>query len=494
MDGKDISLAELEQAFEGMKTYLVDAARSGESVERVERELHDQFRQMGFLGVQRHIESQGKGDVGETFRLEDGRLAKRLERLHARRYVSIYGEHRFERCVYGTRETQKIEAVPLDARLNLPEGDFSYVLQDWDQSFCVQNGFQDSAQVMEKILGLRQSVRSLESMNQVMAGPVELFRMEQETPPAEEEGELMVTAADGKGIPMRRKDSDRRPENPQRLKKGEKRNKKRMACVGAAYTINRFVRTPDEILNEMLHEKAEERRPRPQHKRIRADLVQEVDGEEIHSHDVVMSWLAEEVQRRNPSRRKRTVFLSDGERGLEVTAEERLPADTVFILDIYHALEPLWKVAYCFCPEGSGEAARFVEHRLRMLLEGRVGDVLRGLRQIKTKRKLRGSRASVIHQTVGYYERNRYRMRYDEYLAAGYPIGSGAVEGACRNLVKDRMERTGMRWCPKGAQAMLNLRATYLNGEWDAYCSFRVQLETGRLYPYRHLLENVPYN
>jgi len=69
-------------------------------------------------------------------------------------------------------------------------------------------------------------------------------------------------------------------------------------------------------------------------------------------------------------------------------------------------------------------------------------------------------------------------MKYDVYLAAGYPIGSGVVEGACRHLVKDRMERTGMRWLPSGAQAMLDLRATYLNGEWDAFWNFHVKGET----------------
>ena len=73
-------------------------------------------------------------------------------------------------------------------------------------------------------------------------------------------------------------------------------------------------------------------------------------------------------------------------------------------------------------------------------------------------------------------------MKYDEYLAAGYPIGSGVVEGACRHLVKDRLERTGMRWHPEGAQAMLNLRATYLNGEWDSYWAYHVAQEDERLY------------
>jgi hypothetical protein len=74
-------------------------------------------------------------------------------------------------------------------------------------------------------------------------------------------------------------------------------------------------------------------------------------------------------------------------------------------------------------------------------------------------------------------------MRYDEYLAKGYPIASGVIEGACRHLVKDRMERAGMHWTPAGAQAMLDLRSTYVNGDWEEYQAYRIARETQRLYP-----------
>jgi hypothetical protein len=95
---------------------------------------------------------------------------------------------------------------------------------------------------------------------------------------------------------------------------------------------------------------------------------------------------------------------------------------------------------------------------------------------------LKGPKRKPVEDAAEYFEGNRDRMKNDEYLAAGYPIGSGVVEGACRHLVKDRMERTGMRWLPSGAQAMLDLRATYLNGEWDAFWKFHMLQEDQRLY------------
>lgn len=90
---------------------------------------------------------------------------------------------------------------------------------------------------------------------------------------------------------------------------------------------------------------------------------------------------------------------------------------------------------------------------------------------------------------IGYLERNRRFMRYDEYLACGYPIGSGVAEGACRHLVKDRMELTGMHWRVRGAQAMLDLRSVYLNGEWEAFQEHRMEEERRKLYPYLSLVQ-----
>jgi hypothetical protein len=96
--------------------------------------------------------------------------------------------------------------------------------------------------------------------------------------------------------------------------------------------------------------------------------------------------------------------------------------------------------------------------------------------------KLSSQRREVVRSAVEYLANSREHMRYDEYLASGYPIGSGVAEGACRHLVKDRIEQTGMRWTVEGAQAMLQVRALYLNGQWDAFLDFRVEPKQARLY------------
>ena len=163
----------------------------------------------------------------------DRRTLRRLDQKHDRRYVSIFGELSIERTVYGSRETQKHQIVPLDAILNLPDSDFSYVLQQWDQMFCVQGSYGQSRQTVQQILVIGQSVRTLEHMNVSMSDAVESFQDSRATPQFAEEVSIVVLTADGKGVPMRRDSEADPPRIRGRRSKCQKANKKRQACVGA---------------------------------------------------------------------------------------------------------------------------------------------------------------------------------------------------------------------------------------------------------------------
>jgi len=468
------------------------AAREGRPIDEMERGLWQGLLRLGHTLLRGYVEQVGPGDMGKTLAY-DGRELKRLASVQDRRYVSVFGEMTISRYVYGTRETQKQEVVPTDARLGLPEGDFSYLLQEWDQSFCVQGSYEQSRRTVARVLGIGQSVRSLEQMNVSMAQGVEAFRSAQPKPSTTDEGSILVLTADGKGVPMRREAPGDRAAVRGRRKKGEKANQKRMACVGAVYTIDPFVRTAEDVVDELRRDHRREDRPPPRHKQLRAELTREIDGEEVNGKDRIFSWFAEQVKTRNPRGRKPVVCVMDGERALwrKLLA---LVSGVVCILDLFHVLERLWQAAHCFHPEGSEGAQAFVTDRLLRLLRGEAGYVIGGLKQMATKQKLRGSRAGQLRAVIGYLERNRRFMRYDAYLAAGYPIGSGVAEGACRHLVKDRMELTGMHWRVPGAQAMLDLRAVHLNDEWDAFQQHRIEHEHRRLYPYRSLVQRKQKN
>jgi hypothetical protein len=478
---------------EGLKTFwtlverLQNAADQHQPIHQVEETVFRELLVVGRWMLQAFLDIAGPGDVGPTVIVagdspsDPDQELPRLQQARTRPYLSIFGEISIERICYGH---DRVEVVPLDAQLHLPRRQYSYLLQQWLGAFVVDDAHAEAIRKLGTILGLEIAVRASEDLNREQASDVEPFQNHLPVPEPTEEGPILVVTADCKGVPLVRSalGPEEATEAPlpalanQRRGKGEKANKKKMAAVGAVYTIDPFVRTADEVIDEVMREKAAKRRPRPAHKRVRAEL--------LLGKVALFLWLADEVMRRNPEGTKPLVFLSDGERALHDRQSEYLPENVICILDLFHVMERLWKVAWCFFNEATQkrQAHQWVEERLRRLLEGKVDSVIRGMRYQSTQRGLRGPKRKTVRDAAEYFERNRGRMKYDDYLAAGYPIGSGVVEGACRHLVKDRMERTGMRWLPSGAQAMLDLRGTYLNGEWNDFWGFHVEHEDQRLY------------
>jgi hypothetical protein len=478
---------------EALKTFwsLVEqiqhAADTQQPIHQVEQTLFRSLLGIGHRLLQAFLDRAGTGDVGPTLTLageapsDPDQELPRLDPPHRRPYLSIFGEIPIARTCYGR---DRIEAAPLDGQLHLPRRQYSYLLQQWLGSFVVDDAHAEAIRKLGAILGLEIPVKASEDLNREQASDVVAFQDRLPVPEAAAEGAFLVVTADCKGVPLVRKalPPEKATDTPlpalahPRRGKGEKANKKKMAVVGAVYTIEPFVRTADDVIEEVIRKEAGARRPRPQNKRVRAELLVGKVG--------LFLWLADEVIRRNPQGSKPVIFLSDGEQALQDRQSEYLPEQTVCILDLFHVMERLWKVAWCFFEECTQkhEAHQWVEERLKRLLEGKVDAVVRGMRYQATQRGLKGPKRKTVRDAAKYFERNRDRMKYDAYLAAGYPIGSGVVEGACRHLVKDRMERTGMRWLPSGAQAMLDLRATYLNGEWDAFWNFHVTQEDERLY------------
>jgi len=467
--------------FQGLQEVVEGALENRQRIDLVERDLMQHLLQIGLALVQAFVAGSGDGDVGDIATPPGSSEPKcRLPEQHQRRYVSIFGELQIRRWVYGTREGQKIEYLPLDERLGLPASDFSYVLEDWSQRLCVKEAFAEAAQGLETLLGLRLSVRSLEAMNRRLDARTEVFRDQQAPPPVAEEGSLVVVTSDGKGVPMRRP-LQPSPVRHHRRTKGEKANKKQMAYVGAVYTIKPLVRSADAVLDEVLRQERARDRPTPQHKRVWAEMTRaDGDAGDVgNGKDALFGQLSDDLVRRNRQVHRPVVFVSDGERALWEKQRAYFPW-AIGVLDIFPVLERFWLAAHCLHPEGSAAAASYVTERFQSLLEGKGKNVIASLRT--QVRHQAGTSKRTLRQVANYFANNQEHMKYDEYLAQGYPIGSGVAEGACRHVVKDRLEQSGMRWTVAGAQAMLHTRAIYLNGDWQSFDTYRIIREQNDLY------------
>lgn len=478
---------------------LVDKAFEEQTpLHQVEESVLRQVLKMGGETVQLLLDKLGQGNVGEECKLPDGRTLKRSEEPKTRPYESVFGPFTLTRYVYVQREGQKAEFIPLDARLALPESKFSYLLQDFDQHLAMEEPFQRVSSTIDRILGVGQYVESLERMNRKMSEHVEDFHMRQAAPPASEEGAIVVETADGKGVPIRRP-PDALPIEEHEHKSGPKPDRKKMATLASVYTIDPYPRTPEQVVESLFRDPQKERptsskRPRPCHKHVRGCLnFVDSEGLEIRARPAMFGWMADEVALRNPGGDKPVIAIMDGEESLwnELdtfqTSDERIE-----ILDLLHVTPRLWKAARIFCNDQK-ESEQFVRQRLRCILRGEVDGVVRGLKRMASLHNVSGRSLSTINTICNYFTRHRHRMRYDDYLAKGYPIASGAIEGACRNVVKDRMERTGMNWVIEGAQPMLALRCVYLSDQWDEFFDSYVNAETERIHPHRNLIGELSW-
>jgi hypothetical protein len=472
--------------------------RDGASLDELERSVFQRVLSMGRAAVDMFLEGQGNGDLGESIATEEGVVLHRSETVTPRPVRTIFGEHCFEAFVYSRGAKQKIELRPIDARLNLPHGKASYLFQEFTQMFCVEKAFGVAARQFGTVFQQQLSVDVLEEINREMGTQADGFLDSLTAPAVADEGELLVTTADGKGVPLVQQDAQKIPVFDEKERPGNRR----MATLGCVYTVNRHIRTPEQIVAALFHDDAEpppETRPEPCGKRYRGYFTYtEPDEEPLPSAYRTWTWIAREVTARHQDGQP-VIRLMDGQPSLWNAADacldefvERLRQRretnlVIDVLDVIHVSSYVWRAAKVFHAHKEHQEA-FAHERLLRILRGEVSGVVKGLRRMATEHELGGSQLKEVSTVCNYFENNARRMRYDEYLKAGYPIASGVIEGACRHIIKDRMEQGGMRWRQVGAEAMLNVRAVNASSEREKFGHWRQQQEAKRVHPHRALV------
>jgi hypothetical protein len=478
---------------EQLEASIREAAREGKSLYEVEKDTFQRALQIGHAAIEQLLAIQGDGDLGASVVTGDGLRLERSKEPAERALRTVFGEHTIRAYVYAVGAHQMIRLRPIDVRLSLPPGRCSYFFEEFSQYFCVDQAFGQASQGLATVLRQEVSVDTLERINRRMGEQAEGFLDRLPTPPAQEEGELLVFTADGKGVPLVKADAQRVPA----FDKAERPGNRRMATLAAVYTINPYVRTAEQIVAALFRDDTGPRpknRPQPRFKHLTArftSMREDPDGEQWESNGTIeaFGWADEQIGARRHAGQK-VLRLMDGQASLWDAADNCLsvpPEETIDILDILHVSSYLWRAAKVFYPHREHQEA-FARDRLLRMLQGDVHGVVAGLRQMATKRRLKRKGREDIATVCGYFEKHAHRMRYDEYLAAGYPIATGVIEGACRHLVKDRMERSGMRWRLAGAQSMLHVRAVYQSSYWDDFHQYRIAREQRTLHPHRALL------
>lgn len=456
---------------------------------------------MGQTAVTLFLHAQGDGDLGPRVTTAQGDTLQRSATVQPRALRTIFGEHLFQAYVYARGPKRKIELRPIDARLNLPAGNASYLLQEFSQMFCVEKAFGVARQQFATVFGQELSVASLEEINRDLGEQADRFLDQLRPPPAAEEGAVLVLTDDGKGVPLVQSAAAALPV----FEAKERPGNRRMANLGCCYSVERHVRTPEQIVAALFRDPQAAtppppKRPEPCGKRYRGYFAVPGVGNEppLPGAYRTWTWLGQELSGRHRAGQP-IVRLMDGQASLweaadaclsDFLASRRAAGEEVAlidILDILHVSGYVWRAAKVFETHREHREA-FVQERLLRILRGEVRGVVRGLRRMASQRGLRGAALKEIRTVCHYFLANVTRMRYDEYLRAGYPIATGVIEGACRHVIKDRMEQGGMRWTLAGAEAMLHVRSVCASSEWEAFGRWRQADEAQRVHPHRALI------
>ena len=472
----------------------------------LERELNRRGQQLLRKLLQGHLDQRSPGEAAGPVEGADG-VERSERRLHDRRLETTFGTVSVERLGYAHPGHDSLH--PLDASLNLPAELYSLEVRRRVAEAAASRSFDEALFELSRHSGADVPKRQAEQLVARAAEDFDAFYEDRRAAagdPVPEESVVVLTF-DGKGVVLHRDDlreatrkaAERRRQQREplsvfnRLQPGEKKHAKRMATVAAVYAVAPFVRSPEDFLQSLMPRQPADNtkktkkaktpavRPRPVAKRVWASLE--------HEPAEVVAEAMLEAERHDPERVKRWVVLVDGaetQLDLVEVGAAAYGVDVTVILDIIHVVEYVWKAAHVFHREGSPDAAHWAWTRVQSILEGKARRVAASMRRAATVARFSRDTRKPVDTCADYLQKYAPYLHYDRYLAAGYPIATGVIEGACRHLVRDRMELTGARWRLVGAEAVLKLRALRASGDFDAYWDFHEAREYERNHAQRY--------
>ncbi len=485
------AFADSRARFEQVCAFL-DGQQAG-SLEHgaLEDQLAEQGRELLRQLYQDHLDLRAEREVRveEVVVDADGLAHRSVEAGHHRVLATVFGEVTVSRLAY--RRRGKANLHPGDAALNLPDERHSHGLRRLAAEAASSGSFDDATAA---IRAHRHRLRQTSGGGADGAGGHRRrgFYANRPHKPVTA-GDVLVLFADGKGIVMR--PDALRPATAAaaaasstklttRLSKGEKRNRKRMAEVGAVYDLTPVPRTHADVLGtaaERVHA------PKGTNKWLTASVLDDTVA--------VLAAVFDEAQRRDPSHARTWVALVDGNNHQinRIHAEANARDVTVaVVVDFIHVLEYLWRAAWNFYPEGDPDAETWVNNKALAILSGQASTVAAAIRRKATCLGLPAAQRVNADRCAAYLLNKRGYLDYPTALANGWPIATGIVEGACRHLVKDRMDITGARWGLHGAEAVLKLRAIHANGDFPDYWAHHVAQERRRVHEPRYANAIIP--
>ena len=416
----------------------------------------------------------------------DGIIRTRVETGHGRLLASLFGTVQVTRCAW--RRPGAPNLHPADAALSLPAGRASHSLARLAAVEAARGSFEAAHAAITRRCGPVIGKRQVEQAVVSAAADITAFYAGRAPMPCTA-STLLVISADAKGIAMRpeglrpatARAAARRSRMRTRLAAGEKPNRKRMATLVCVYDAEPSPRRPHDVIAPPGGRHGHRRLP-PRPRATAKWLAGSVERDPAE----MIAAAFDQAEARDPARQRTWVVLVDGaEHQLDlIRAEAARRGITIHIvIDLIHVLEYAWKAAWSLHPAGDPAAEDWVAVKTLAIL---AGDSARAVAEITAEAGaagLTGTQRAGADACVRYLVGLDEYLRYDQALAAGWPIATGVIEGACRHIIGDRLCITGARWGLDGAEAILTLRAVLSNDDFEEYWRYHLTREHQRLYP-----------
>jgi hypothetical protein len=421
----------------------------------------------------------------------DGVERTRVEKGRGRRLVTVFGEVTVTRMAY--RAPGAASLFPADAILNLPAEAHSHGIRRRAALEAVRGSFGDAAGAIERATGVTVGKRQVEALARAAAVDAEAFYAARRPGPRSDDV-LLVMQYDGKGIVMRpealREATAKAARTAARklatrLSPGEKNGRKRMAELAAVYDAAPAPRTAADIMARPArgagHSEPRKAGPLVTGKWLTGSVTCDIPQ--------VIKLGFSEAERRDPAHARTWLVLVDGNKQqIEAIRAEagRRGVKVTILIDFIHVLEYLWKAAWSFFEPGDPDAEAWVAVQARKILEGKSGQVAAAIRRRATTYGYSVTERGGADACASYLTAKKPCPDYATALESGWPIATGIIEGACRHIVKDRMDLTGARWGLAGAEAILTLRTLVSNGDFDEYFRYHLDQELKRVHRARY--------
>lgn len=355
--------------------------------------------------------------------------------------LSLLGPLNLHRHYYYNARRQQ-GRFALDQALGLVDGYSPEVCRWMCRAGAIAGSYEAASQDLLTYAGLPIDARQIQRMIEHMGPLLADWRADQPAVFNPLAGDVFCVATDGTGAPMRKKELKGRKG---KHKDGKART--REVKVGTVFTHRPAL--PDQ-------------RPVRDHEST-SYIAKIISAKDFGG------LLRAEALRRGLAKASVVVFLGDGAAWVWAVARVNFPK-AVCILDYYHALEHLALLAAALWGEGTPESKRRFRKWRKDLLKDKVGSIID---QATVDLPKAGPRRAVALKQIGYLKRNRARMQYETFRNAGYFIGSGVVEAACKSVVGQRLKQSGMRWSLAGADHMLTVRCALLSGWFKDFWTHR---------------------